>query len=84
MSVIIGKPEEPKPDERNSFYVHKNLLCYIDIQPDGVYVEGKGPKGHEIFRRHFQNMHQAMGFIEHKREVFAEGDDKAEDSKQSG
>jgi hypothetical protein len=85
MSVIIGKPEEPKPDERHSFYIHKNLLCYIDVQPDGVYVDGKAPKGQEIFRRHFPNIHQAMGFIENKRELFAESEkEKDKDTDRAG
>jgi hypothetical protein len=70
MGLIIGKPEEPKKDERHAFYIHKNLLCYLDIQPDGVFVEGKDSKGSEIFRRPFPNIHDAMTYIENKKELY--------------
>jgi hypothetical protein len=81
--ITIGAPEKPKPDERTGFYIHKHLTCYLDVQPNGVYVDGKDPHGQEVFRVHRGNMDEAMNFIQHKKDVFAQknGEENGEESR---
>lgn len=75
MAVVIGGPKKPEKDERPAFYIHDGLHCYLDTQPNGVYVEGKDPKGSLLFRVHNGNVSEAMQYIEHLREEL--GDDAA-------
>lgn len=79
MSVVIGAPKKPEPDERPGFYVHKNLTCYLDTQPDGVYVDGKTPKGETVFRIRTGNSAEALQYVANKQALFKDSKDSKRD-----
>jgi hypothetical protein len=79
MGMIIGGPEKPEKDDRSGFFVHKNLVCYLDVQPDGVYLEGKEPSGRLLWRKHFVNNGAAMHYVETLKSTF-----EGEHGKQTG
>lgn len=77
MSVVIGGPTKHEKDERPAFYVHKDLLCYLTIKPDGVHVEGKSKDGDLLFSKPFSNSGVAMAYIEALKEKW-DGNGKSE------
>jgi hypothetical protein len=72
--IVIGEPEKPRPEERDGFYVSKNMTAYIDTttDPTNINVDFVAKGGQKLFSKPFSNLHAAMTCINHMKEHFAE------------
>ena len=76
--IVVGTPEKPQPEERDGFYVSKNLTAYLDTNtnPTKIMVDFITKSGQKVFSKPFSNLHAAMTCISNMKEHYAKQERK--------